>query len=156
MLEAFEILDHFKAYEFLLAQPELPLSEFLLIEAHKILTANTIQYTKEYASGAYTDTQIAAGDTVFPDHEISIASVPVLLEQTQKAIEENKVHPIELAAKFHKYFIYLHPFPDGNGRLGRLFPNFILNKFNHPIVIIEAKKRDAYIEALKMSHRHKD
>ena len=156
MLEAFEILDHFKAYEFLLSQPELPLSESLLIETHKILTQNTIQYTKGYAPGAYTDTQMAAGDTVFPDHEISIASVPALLEQTQKAITEKKVHPIEIAAKFHKYFIYLHPFPDGNGRLGRLFSNFILIKFNHPIVIITAEKREAYIDALKMSHRHQD
>ncbi len=156
MLEAFEILNHFKAYEFLLSQPKLPLSESLLIETHKILTQNTIQYTKGYAPGAYTDTQMAAGDTVFPDHEISIASVQALLEQTQKAITEKKVHPIEIAAKFHKYFIYLHPFPDGNGRLGRLFSNFILIKFNHPIVIITAEKREAYIDALKMSHRHQD
>lgn len=156
MLEAFEILDHFKAYEFLFGHLHLPFSEWLLIETHKILTLNTIQYTKGYLPGSYTDTQMAAGDTVFPDHEISIANVPALMEQTQKAIEEKKIHPIEIAAKFHKYYIYLHPFPDGNGRLGRLFSNFILAKLHHPIIIITSQQKEAYINALKMSHRHND
>lgn len=156
MLEAFEILDHFKAYEYLFGEIDTSLSEQLLIETHKIFTSNTIRYTKGYAPGAYTDTQMAAGDTVFPDHETSIASVPTLTEQTQSALEENRAHPIEIAAKFHKYFIYLHPFPDGNGHLGRLFSNFILAKFNHPIVVIKAQQREAYINALKISHRYGD
>lgn len=157
MLEAFEILHHFKAYEFLFTHLTLPLTEQLLIDTHKILTQNTIQYTKGYEPGAYTTTQMAAGDTVFPNHEISIANVPALMEQTQKAIDESVAHPVEIAAKFHKYFIYLHPFPDGNGRLGRLLSNFILAKFRHPIIIIiTAGQKDAYFKALKAAHKHKD
>jgi Fic family protein len=78
------------------------------------------------------------------------------MEQTQAALEKKTVHPIEIAAKFHKYFIYLHPFPDGNGRLGRLLSNFILAKAGHPYVIIEAKQKEEYINALKFSHKHND
>lgn len=154
MLEAFEILDHFKAFEFLFSKLENPLSEQLLIETHKLLTANTIQYTKNYQPGEYTKTRMAAGDTIFPDYQESIASIPTLMEQTQAAIDKQAAHPVEIAARFHKYFIYLHPFPDGNGRLGRLFSNFILAKAGEPLVIILAEQRNEYIEALKLSHKH--
>lgn len=156
MIEAFEILDHFKAFEYLFNNLDLPLTEKLLIDAHKLLTDHTIQYTKGYAPGEYTKTRMAAGDTIFPDHETSIANIPVLLEQTQEAIDKKIVHPIEIAAKFHKYFIYLHPFPDGNGRLGRLMSNFILAKAGQPIIIIRADQKEQYIDALKCSHKHND
>lgn len=156
MLEAFEILDHFKAFEYLFNNLELPLNEKLLIDTHKLLTANTIQYTKGYAPGEYTKSRMAAGDTIFPDHEASIASVPALMEQTQQAMDKKAAHPIEISAKFHKYFIYLHPFPDGNGRIGRLISNFILAKTGEPIIIIEAKQKPEYIDALKFSHKHND
>lgn len=156
MLEAFEILDHFKAFEYLFNNLELPLNEKLLIDTHKLLTANTIQYTKGYAPGEYTRSRMAAGDTIFPDHEASIASVPALMAQTQQAMDKKAAHPIEISAKFHKYFIYLHPFPDGNGRIGRLISNFILAKAGEPLIIIEAKQKPEYIDALKFSHKHND
>ncbi|MBS1752012.1 MAG: Fic family protein [Bacteroidetes bacterium] len=156
MLEAYEILDHFKAFEYLFGNLSLSFTEKLLIDTHKLLTFNTIQYTKGSEPGEYTKSRMAAGDTIFPDHETSIANVPALMEQTEAAIIKNTTHPIEIAAKFHKYFIYLHPFPDGNGRLGRLMSNFILAKSGHPIVIIEASQKEEYINALKVSHKHND
>ena len=156
MLEAYEILDHFKAFEYLFTNIELPLTEQLLVDTHKLLTNNTIQYTKGYVPGEYTRSRMAAGDTIFPDHETSIANVPALMEQTQEAVDKKTAHPIEIAAKFHKYFIYLHPFPDGNGRIGRLMSNFILAKADHPLIIIEAKQKEEYINALKFSHKHND
>lgn len=156
MIEAFEILNHFKAFEYLFNNLDLPLTERLLIDTHKLLTEHPIQYTKGYTPGEYTKTRMAAGDTIFPDHETSIANIPALLEQTQQAIDRKVAHPIEIAAKFHKYFIYLHPFPDGNGRLGRLISNFILAKAGQPIIIIRADQKEQYIDALKISHKHND
>lgn len=156
LLETYEILDHFNAYEFLFKNLHLNLSEDLLIQVHKILTKNTIEYLKGYKPGEYNRTQMAADDTIFPDHEISIENVPHLMIQTQKALNEGKSHPLEISARFHKYFIYLHPFPDGNGRIARLFSNFILAKADHPIVIITNDQKKAYIDALKQSHKHQD
>ena len=76
--------------------------------------------------------------------------MPALLESTQRALDEGSVHPMIIAAKFHGFFEYLHPFRDGNGRLGRLMTNFILLKKGLPMLIIPVGKRTEYITALKM------
>ena len=150
LFEAFEMLDHFKAYEFLLNQPETPLSEELLKETHRILTEHTLSYRYPDAKpGEYTDTDMCAGDTIFGEHEQLIARVPQLLTSTQRALDEGKIHPMILAARFHGFYEYLHPFRDGNGRIGRLFSNFILHKAGHPIVIITQESKSEYINALR-------
>ena len=150
LFEAFEMLDHFRAYEFLFNQPETPLSENLLKETHRILMEHTLSYRYPDAkAGEYTDTDMCAGDTIFGEHEQLISRVPQLLSSTQRTLEEGKIHPIILAARFHGFYEYLHPFRDGNGRIGRLFSNFILHKAGHPIVIITSEKKDEYINALR-------
>ena len=150
LFEAFEILDHFKAYEFLMQQPDAFLTEELVKETHKRLTEHTLNYRyKDSAPGEYTNTDMGAGDTLFGDHEINISRIPQLLEATQKAILKADIHPVEIAAQFHKHGVFLHPFRDGNGRLARLLSNFILLKFNHPILIINNGDKDSYINALR-------
>ena len=91
---------------------------------------------------------MAAGDTVFGDHETLIARVPHLMTSTQKALDDGQ-HPMIVAAKWHGYYEYLHPFRDGNGRTGRLLSNFILLRAGHPLLIIKLEDRSAYIAALK-------
>ena len=111
---------------------------------------NTLSYRiKGAVAGEYTNTDMVAGDTVFGDHKILIAQVPELLFQTQKTLEQNTLHPVVLSVRFHCYFEYLHPFRDGNGRIGRLFANFILAKLDHPIIIIEREKKSEYLQMLK-------
>ena len=150
LFEAFEMLDHFRAYEFLFNQPDSPLTENLLKETHRILMENTLSYRYPDAKpGEYTDTDMCAGDTIFGEHEQLISRVPQLLSSTQRTLEEGKIHPIILSARFHGFYEYLHPFRDGNGRIGRLFSNFILHKAGHPIVIITNEKKDEYINALR-------
>ncbi|MBO7417853.1 MAG: Fic family protein [Bacteroidaceae bacterium] len=82
-------------------------------------------------------------------HEKLIARIPQLMTSTEQAIK-NGQHPMVVAARFHGYFEYLHPFRDGNGRTGRLLSNLLLLRANHPLLIIEVKDRNAYIESLKM------
>ena len=103
-----------------------------------------------FEAGEYTTTDMAAGDTVFGDHEELIARVPKLLESTEKAIVSAAVHPMILAARFHGFYEYLHPFRDGNGRTGRLISNYILLRLNHPLLIIPSEARQEYISALRM------
>ncbi len=157
LCEAFEILDHFKAYEYAMSHLNQPLNEDFIKKLHFILTEHTIAYrTREGRAGEYTTTDMAAGDTMFGDYKKNIQALPRLLEQTQKIIDEKSVHPMVISAQFHKYFIYLHPFSDGNGRLGRLLSNFILAQQRLPLVIILSETKNAYIDALKASHKHRD
>ena len=156
MFEAFEILDHFNAFEFLLKNLNQPLFEQLLIQTHQLLTKNTIFYSKGYQPGEYTKTRMAAGDTIFPEQEKSIQSIASLMESTQEALKNSKLHPLEISAKFHQFFIYLHPFPDGNGRIARLFSNFIVAKKDQPLIIITNEQKKEYINALKQTQKHND
>ena len=154
LFEAFEILDHFQAYEFLLNNLDKPLTEELLKDTHMLLTEHTLEYktrNDEVPSkpGEYTTVDMCAGDTIFGEHEKLIKQVPRLLESTQKAIDSGEVHPMVIAAKFHGFYEYLHPFRDGNGRLGRLMSNFILLKMGQPLLIIPSSNREEYIAALK-------
>ena len=154
LFEAFEILDHFQAYEYLLNNLDKPLTEELLKETHRLLTEHTLEYktrNDEVPSkpGEYTTVDMCAGDTIFGEHEKLIKQVPRLLESTQKAIDSGEVHPMVIAAKFHGFYEYLHPFRDGNGRLGRLMSNFILLKMGQPFLIIPNSHREEYIAALK-------
>lgn len=149
LYEAFEILDHFQAYEFLLSDTSRPLTEDLLRETHRRLMRSTLPYRIPGAvPGEYTDTDMCAGETVFGDHRVLIARVPALLESTQRAIAEARQHPLVIAARFHGFYEYLHPFRDGNGRLGRLMSNYILQKMGCPMVVIDSADRSEYIAAL--------
>lgn len=155
LLESFEILDHFRAYEYILSNLDKPLSEELLKETHRLLTENTLSYRTAHddqpsVPGEYTLADMSVGVTLFGDYEILIKQVPKLLKITQKILDMKAIHPIIIAAKFHGYYEHLHPFRDGNGRLGRLFSNFILLKNDLPLLIIESHRRDEYINALKL------
>lgn len=151
LFEAFEMLDHFEAFEYVMQNAQHPLDEALLKEINKRVTLHTISYrSPEAIPGEYTTTDMAAGDTVFGDHEQLIAKVPKLLESTEKAIASAAVHPMILAARFHGFYEYLHPFRDGNGRTGRLVSNYILLRSGHPLLIIPSEARQEYISALRI------
>ena len=156
LFEAFEILDHFKAYEKAMTSLEAPLTEDFIKELHFILTEHTINYKTKGQPGEYTSTDMGAGETIFGDHKKNIELVPKLLEQTQRTLDSDQLHPVVLSAQFHKFFIYLHPFRDGNGRLGRLLSNVILAKKGEPLIIINQETKNSYIEALKASDKHRD
>lgn len=150
LLECTEIADHFRAFDFMARHLDASFDEDLLKEVNRLVTEHTLSYRAPGAvAGAYTTEDMAAGDTVFGNHEELIARVPQLMKSTERALAE-KQHPLVVAARWHGYFEYLHPFRDGNGRTGRLLSNFILLRASHPLLIIELKDRSEYINALRM------
>lgn len=151
LFEAFEMLDHFEAFEYMMQNTQHPIDEELLKEINRRVTRHTLSYhAPEAIAGEYTTTDMTAGDTVFGDHKELIARVPKLLESTEEAIVAANIHPMILAARFHGFYEYLHPFRDGNGRTGRLVSNYILLRMGHPLLIIPSENRKEYIAALRM------
>ena len=67
---------------------------------------------------------------------------------TWYAKNRSKVHPVVAALYFHVGFEIIHPFVDGNGRVGRLLMNFILHKNGFPMVNIPNLQRNRYYEVL--------
>lgn len=82
-----------------------------------------------------------------------------LMEWTQKALAENKFHPLLVIGNFLVEFLKIHPFTDGNGRLSRVLTNLLLLQAGYvymPYVshekLVEDNKPDYYI-ALRRSQK---
>jgi Fic family protein len=69
---------------------------------------------------------------------------------------EERLHPVELAALVHLKFVTIHPFGDGNGRISRLMMNFVLNKKEYPMFSISYEGRTSYYNALERSQIKKE
>jgi len=79
------------------------------------------------------------------------ARVENMLKELVRWYNKNKEKypPLVLAAVVHNQFENVHPFQDGNGRVGRLLLNNILLKHKLPPINIEFKNRSQYYAALQ-------
>lgn len=66
-----------------------------------------------------------------------------------KQQRRNKIHIVELAGIFHQRFEEIHPFIDGNGRVGREIINVMLERADYPPVYFEKADRDRYLDAME-------
>lgn len=80
------------------------------------------------------------------------SEVKKLLGNLCKWYEENKnkFPPLFLAAMVHNDFEHIHPFQDGNGRVGRLLLNWILLRHKYPPINISLKDRQEYYKILNL------
>ena len=62
--------------------------------------------------------------------------------------EKRELSAIELASLLHYRYIRIHPFEDGNGRIARLLFNYVMIKYNYPVVIIKADDKTNYLSTL--------
>ena len=61
---------------------------------------------------------------------------------------ENETHPGVRAVLGHWLFGYVHPYPDGNGRMARFLMNAMLASGGYPWTVIRVEDRDPYLSAL--------
>ena len=79
--------------------------------------------------------------------------VPDLIRQLFSWLKESKFHPLVKSCIFHYEFEFIHPFQDGNGRMGRLWQSLILQKWKDifawlPVETLVYENQQAYYDVL--------
>jgi Fic family protein len=117
------------------------MSEDLLLKWHKEI----FRETKPDIAGKLRDYMVRVGPYLAPDWQ----ELDRHMKQLASFMYESQFDPVETAARAQYIFEKIHPFGDGNGRIGRLLMNFVLWKHGYPILIIEYRKRQSYYRALQ-------
>ncbi len=131
---------HFKTFLEILDKPE-KISKELLFKWHKSIFGET----KPDIAGRFRDFSVRVGPYRAPDWQ----DMKRLMSSLFNFLKEERLNPVELAARAHYRFEKIHPFGDGNGRIGRLIMNRILWHKGYPMIIIEHSKRQSYYKALQ-------
>ena len=118
------------------------ITESLLLKWHK----DIFEETKEDIAGKFRTYLVRVGSYLSPDWQDIKKLMQGLIEFIYKS---KKMNSVELSARVHYKFEKIHPFGDGNGRIGRLLMNYILWHNDYPMLIIEYKKRKSYYKALQ-------
>ena len=141
--------DHFENW-----QPEV---EKDLLDAHRMLMAGLIDEAGMYRRGGVG---VMAGRRVI--HMVPPADrVPQLMSDLCRWLATTDAHPLIAGSVFHYEFEFIHPFADGNGRLGRLWQSLILTRWNPlfaniPVESLVFEHQSEYYQALQESTNRTD
>jgi len=87
--------------------------------------------------------------------------VPFLMEGLLQWLKQSRDHPLIKSCVFHYEFEFIHPFSDGNGRMGRLWQSLILAQWqplfaNLPVESLIHQNQDEYYAAINQSTQATD
>ncbi len=141
-----ETVNHFRCIDMIIDNAHKPLSQFFIKDLHKRLKSSTSDETKDWiAIGDYKKipNEVGGNDTASPEDVVSMMTELLF---TYNAIKHKTIEDI---INFHVQFERIHPFQDGNGRVGRLIMFKECLKHNIVPFIIEDSKRMFYYRGLK-------
>ncbi|MBQ4559535.1 MAG: Fic family protein [Tyzzerella sp.] len=142
-----ETVNHFRCFDYILSVADKELSEDIMKHIHLLLKNGTTDSQKEwFAVGDYKKRPNMIGDMIETTHPSKVASE---IKQLLKSYRENGNMMFEDIIDFHYKFEKIHPFQDGNGRVGRLIMFKECLKYNIPPFIIEDVSKDYYRRGLK-------
>lgn len=150
-----EVKNAFDAYERLLSLD--PYSADDLLKAHKTLMNELVGEAGVFRSGGVG---VFNGDKLI--HMAPPADmVPELVGNLLAWAKTSKAHPLVKSCVFHYEFEFIHPFADGNGRMGRMWNTLLLYKWKPifawlPIETLIRERQDAYYAALAQSDQTAD
>lgn len=128
-----------------------------LLEAHRILMDGLMKEPGKYRSGGVG---IMNGEKVI--HMAPQAHrVPVLMRDLLHWVTNTNQHPLVSSSVFHYEFEFIHPFSDGNGRMGRLWQTLMLTNWNPifaniPVESLIHENQMEYYQVLQKSTREAD
>lgn len=87
--------------------------------------------------------------------------VPMLVQDLLHWLERTEAHPLVASAAFHYEFEFIHPFSDGNGRMGRLWQTLILSRWQPmlawlPVETVIRRRQGDYYAQLAQSDQRAD
>lgn len=141
-----ETANHFKCIDLVIENAKKPITEAFIKELHRTLKSGTTDARQEwFAVGDYKQRPNTVGDleTTQPE-EVSIKMKELLAEYNKK--QEKSFDEL---LDFHYRFERIHPFQDGNGRIGRLLLFKDCLKYNIVPFIIGEDLKLYYYRGLK-------
>ena len=153
MREHLEAINHTEAINYIkdIAKRDIEINERTIKEIHSLILHGI---DRENAGRYRTVPVMISGSTYMPPQ-------PYLIEKQMedfmirfKQMEEEKVHPVLVAAYLHDELVRIHPFIDGNGRTSRLLMNLYLLRNGYVIIILKGSNdaKVGYYKALEKSH----
>ena len=123
-----------------------------ILKAHKILMGGILK-----DAGQFRNKDVGVGDNENIVHIAPPADrVLALMHNLFEWLNKQEVHPLIKSSVFHYELEFIHPFIDGNGRIGRLWHTLILHDWkpivsNIPIESTISDTQKQYYEALEQS-----
>lgn len=147
--EHYEAIGHAKAYDHIYSLLDKPVSEGDILFLHKLF----FQQIDSENAGRYRQKNVIITGTDYLPSDYQ--KVPELMkkhiENLNKDVKDK--HPLEHASDLHAEFESIHPFTDGNGRIGRLLLSIFTMKNGYCPVIIPPIRRAEYIAAMQKSNK---
>lgn len=150
-----EVKNALQAYELLLTLN--PYEEKDLLKAHKLMMSDLVE-----RNGKYRNDGVGVFDGKQVVHLAPPADrVPFLMADLFQWLKNSDVHPLIKSCVFHYEFEFIHPFQDGNGRMGRLWQTVILKDWKSvfawlPIETLIKENQDEYYKALSSNDSNAD
>lgn len=147
-LEVAEVEGAIKAYEALEDYNYKKLSD--LLQAHKLLMNGILK-----TPGSFRSSNVRVGEHIAPQAHF----VSDLMRQLFEWLNNSDEHMLLQSCIFHYEFEFIHPFSDGNGRIGRLWQSVMLYSYNPifsslPVESIVREHQEAYYKALEDATAH--
>lgn len=150
-----EVKNAYDTYELLLSLDTNSVKD--LLKAHRVMMEGLILENGTFRSRGVG---IFDGDVVVhmaPPAEF----VPMQIRKLFEWYKESQMHPLIKSAIFHYEFQFIHPFADGNGRIGRMWHSLLLGKWNElffwlPIEELIRSRQQDYYDALGKSDKKAD
>lgn len=153
--EISEVQGAIRAYETL---PSLnPTDRHDFLQAHRLLIADILTAPgKLRTSGVGIDKGTKVSHVAPPAKQ-----VPRLIDDLLHWLATTDHHPLIISSVFHYELEFIHPFTDGNGRMGRLWQTLILGQWNDlfyllPIESLIKDQQDRYYQALEQADQAAD
>lgn len=150
--DVIETANHFRCIDMIIDQAKTPLSEKLIKELHLLLKSGTSDSRKDwFAVGNYKKlpNEVGGMSTVSPE-EVAYQMKTQLADYSS---QEKKT--LEDLLEFHVKFERIHPFQDGNGRVGRLILFKECLRYHIVPFIIEDQLKLFYYRGLKEWNRER-